>query len=198
MEAETMIPLWTKLAYTVFVLVTVAVYAVKYPLGNFLWFSDIALLSTAPALWFESSLLASMMLVGILLPEALWNVSFFGQLVTGKRLSGLTDYMFDPDKPLYLKALSLFHVFLPPLLIWMIAQLGYAPKAWIAQTALAWVVLPLSFWLTTPEENVNWVYGFGARPQKRIPPLAYLLLLMIGFLVLIYLPTHLLLQALFA
>lgn len=193
-----MIPLWTKLAYTVFVLVTVAVYAVKYPLGNFLWFSDIALLSTAPALWFESSLLASMMLVGILLPEALWNVSFFGQLVTGKRLSGLTDYMFDPDKPLYLKALSLFHVFLPPLLIWMIAQLGYAPKAWIAQTALAWVVLPLSFWLTTPEENVNWVYGFGARPQKRIPPLAYLLLLMIGFLVLIYLPTHLLLQALFA
>lgn len=193
-----MIPLWTKLAYTVFVLVTVAVYAVKYPLGNFLWFSDIALLSTAPALWFESSLLASMMLVGILLPEALWNVSFFGQLVTGKRLSGLTDYMFDPDKPLYLKALSLFHVFLPPLLIWMIAQLGYAPKAWIAQTALAWVVLPLSFWLTTPEENVNWVYGFGARPQKRIPPLAYLLLLMIGFPVLIYLPTHLLLQALFA
>lgn len=138
------------------------------------------------------------MAVGILLPEALWNVSFLGQLVTGRRVSGLTDYMFDPDKPLYLKALSLFHVFLPPLLVWMIAQLGYAPEAWIPQTVLAWVVLPLSFWLTTPEENVNWVYGFGARPQKRMPPLAYLLLLMTGFPVLVYLPTHLLLQALFA
>lgn len=198
MDAETMMPLWVKLVFTLFVLVTVAVYAVKYPLGNFLWFSDIALLATVPALWFESSLLASMMAVGILLPEALWNVSFLGQLATGKRLSGLTDYMFDPDKPLYLKALSLFHVFLPPLLVWMIAQLGYAPEAWIPQTVLAWVVLPLSFWLTTPAENVNWVYGFGARPQKRMPPLAYLLLLMTGFPVLVYLPTHLLLQGLFA
>lgn len=193
-----MIPLWTKLAYTLLVLVTVAVYAIKYPLGNFLWFSDIALLATVPALWFESSFLASMMAVGILLPEALWNVSFFGQLVTGRRVSGLTDYMFDPVNPLYLRALSLFHVFLPPLLLWMIARLGYAPEAWIAQTALAWIVLPLSFWLTTPEENVNWVYGFSARPQKRIPRLAYLLLLMISFPVFIYLPTHLLLQGLFA
>lgn len=198
MEAEVVIPIWVKLVFTLFVLVTVVVYAVKYPLGNFLWFSDIALLSTVPALWFESSLLASMMAVGILLPEALWNVSFLCQLVTGKRLSGLTDYMFDPDKPLYLKALSLFHVFLPPLLVWTIAQLGYAPEAWIPQTVLAWVVLPLSFWLTTPEENVNWVYGFGARPQQRMPSLGYLLLLMIGFPVLVYLPTHLLLQALFA
>jgi hypothetical protein len=196
MEAETVIPLWIKLAYTLFVLVTVAVYAVKYPLGNFLWFSDIALLATVPALWFEDNLLASMMALGILLPEALWNASFLGQLVTGKRLSGLTDYMFDPAKPLYLRALSLFHVFLPLLLVWMIARLGYAPEAWIAQTVLAWVVLPLSFWLTNPEENVNWVYGFGARSQKRMPRLAYLLLLMIGFPVLIYLPTHWLLQTL--
>ncbi len=197
MEPEAVIPLWIKLAYTLFVLVTVPVYTVKYPLGNFLWFSDIALLSTVPALWFEDNLLASMMAIGILLPEALWNASFFGQLATGKRVSGLTDYMFDAEKPLYLKALSLFHVFLPPLLVWMIARLGYAPEAWMAATALAWVVLPLSFWLTKPQENVNWVFGLGAHPQQRIPPLAYLLLLMIGFPVLIYLPTHVLLQALF-
>ncbi|MBI4194967.1 MAG: membrane-associated protein [Betaproteobacteria bacterium] len=197
MDAGVVIPLWIKLAYTLFVLVTVAVYAVRYPLGNFLWFSDIALLAMVPALWFESSLLASMMAVAILLPEALWNVSFFGQILTGRRLTGLTDYMFDPAKPLYLRALSLFHVFLPPLLVWMIAQLGYATEGWIAQTVLAWIVLPLSYWLTTPEENVNWVYGFGARPQQRMPPLAYLLLLMIGFPALIYLPTHFLLQALF-
>lgn len=197
MAAEAIIPLWIKLGYTLFVLLTAAVYAVKYPFGNFLWFSDIALFATVPALWFESSFLASMTAVGVLLPEALWNVSFFGQLVTRKRVSGLTEYMFDPDKPLYLRALSLFHVFLPALLVWMIAQLGYEPEALIAQTVLCWIVLPLSFWLTRPEENVNWVYGFGARPQKLVPPLAYLLLLMIGFPALIYLPTHLLLQALF-
>ncbi len=59
-----MIPLWIKIAYTVFTVITVAVYAVKYLLGNFLWFSDIALVLTVPALWFESSLLAGMMTVG--------------------------------------------------------------------------------------------------------------------------------------
>jgi len=192
-----MIPLWIKIAYTLFVAITVAVYSVKYPLGNFLWFSDIALLTTVPALWLESSLLASMITVGIILPEALWNVSFFGQLLTGRRITGLTDYMFDPRRPLYLRALSLFHVFLPVMLLWMIQRLGYAPSAWMAQTALAWVVLPLTYYFTNPEENVNWVFGPGTEPQKRIPPLVYLGLLMIAFPALVYLPSHFLLQMLF-
>jgi hypothetical protein len=191
------IPLWIKLAYTLFVIVTVAVYAVKYGFGNFLWGSDIALLVTVPALWLESGLLAGMMAVGVLLPEVLWNASFFWQLVTGRHASGLTDYMFDRNKPLYLRALSLFHVFLPPLLIWMIATLGYAPQAWIAQTAFAWIVLPLSYRLTDPKENVNWVFGLGGKPQTRMHPLAYLGLLMLGYPVLVYLPTHLLLLGLF-
>lgn len=192
-----MIPLWLKLAYTLFVAIIVAVYATKYSRSNFLWFSDIALLATVPALWFESPFLASMVAVGILLPEILWNLSYFGQLLTGKRISGLADYMFDTRRPLYLRALSLFHVILPPLLVWMVARLGYEPAAWIAQTALAWVVLPMCFWLTDPALNVNWVFGFGNKQQKLMSPLAYLGLLMVGFPVLIYLPTHLLLRSLF-
>ena len=192
-----MIPLWLKVAYTLLVVVTVAVYAVKYSAGNFLWFSDIGLLLTVPALWLESGFLASMMAVGLLLPETVWNAGFFWQLVTGRRLGGLADYMFDPAKPLYLRALSLFHVFLPGLLVWMVATLGYAPGAWIAQTALALVVLPLSYWLTNPDENVNWVFGPGGRRQTRLPPLVYLGLVMIGFPALIFFPTHLLLGTVF-
>jgi hypothetical protein len=191
------IPLWIKLAYTLFVAVTVAVYAVKWGRGNFLWFSDIALIGTVPALWLESGLLAGMMTIAILLPEILWNLSFFVQLATRRRVSGLTDYMFDRSKPLYLRALSLFHVFLPILLVWMISRLGYERRALIAQTILAWVVLPLSYWLTKPEENVNWVHGFNNGLHKRVHPIVYLGLLMIGFPVLLYLPTHFLLVTLF-
>jgi len=193
----TMIPLWIKVSYTMFVILTVAVYTVKYGLGNFLWFSDIALVATVPALWFESSLIASMMAVGILLPEVFWNATYFGRLVTGRRLAGLTDYMFDAQKPLYLRALSLFHVFLPVLLLWMISRVGYAKDAWIAQTVLAWLVLPMTYLLTDPEKNINWVRGPGTTPQKWLPALVYLLLLMIGFSLLVYLPTHLLLQAVY-
>jgi hypothetical protein len=193
-----LIPLWLKLSYTIFVAVTVAVYAAKYPLWNFLWFSDIALVVTVPALWLESSLLASMLLVGVLLPELFWNASFFWRLLAGKRLGGLTDYMFDRSKPLYLRAISLFHVFLPLLLLWMAARLGYDSRALIAQTALAFVVLPLTYLLVDPEvENVNWVFGWGAKPQTRVPPLAYLGGIMVGSPIVVFLPTHLLLQALF-
>jgi hypothetical protein len=193
-----LIPLWVKLSYTAFVVVTVAVYAVKYPLWNFLWFSDIALIATVPALWLESSLLASTMLVGVLLPELHWNAAFCVRLLTGKRLFGLTDYMFDPTKPLYLRTISLFHVFLPLLLLWMVARLGYDSDALIGQTLLAWVVLPLTYRLADPKvENVNWAFGWTAKPQNRMPPLAYLGLVMIGFPVLLYFPTHVLLQRLF-
>jgi hypothetical protein len=111
--------------------------------------------------------------------------------VTRARLFGLTDYMFDKTKPRYLRAISLFHVFLPILLLWMAAALGYDSRALVAQTALAWIVLPLSYWLGNPKvENLNWVYGWTAEPQSRMPPLAYLGVMMIGLPLLIYLPTH--------
>lgn len=190
-----MFPLWLKLAYTGFVLVTLVVYWFKYGPGNYLWFSDIALITTVLALWLENALLASMMTVAVLLPEVVWNVAFVVRLVSGRSLTGLTDYMFDPTKPRYLRALSLFHVFLPPLLVWMVARLGYDPRALPAQTLLAWVVLPATYVLTKPEENINWVRGFGGPGTRtRQPPLVYLGLLMIGFPLVIYLPTHMLLR----
>lgn len=195
--AAALIPLWLKATYTIIVLVTVVVYAFKYPLDNFLWFSDIALLLTAPALWLESPLLVSMVAVGTLLPEIFWNLCFFGQLLSGRRVSGLTDYMFDKRLPRYLRALSLFHVVLPVLLLWLIARLGYDGRALMAQTALAWVVLALTYWLTNPKLNVNWVFGWGAEPQRKIPPLLYLALLMAGFPALIHYPAHLMLRSLF-
>ena len=197
METAALIPLWIKVTYTVIVLITVAVYSVKYPLGNFLWFSDIALLVTGAALWLESPLLASMVAVGTLLPEILWNVSFFGQLLTGRRVSGLTDYMFDEGLPRYLRALSLFHVILPALVLWLMVRLGYDERALVAQTVLAWVVLALSYWLTDPKLNVNWVFGWGAKPQHLMPPLVYLALLMVAFPVLIHYPAHLVLNRFF-
>ena len=191
------IPLWIKVAYTLFLCVLVPVYWVSSGPRNFLWFSDIALLLTGPALWLESSLLASMMVLAIALPELGWNADFFGRLATGRQILGLSAYMFDGRKPLGLRALSLFHVGLPVLLIWMLHRLGYDGRAWAAQTALALVVLPVTYWLIAPADNVNWVYGPGSEPQTRMPPLAYLLLVMAFFPLGIYWPTHLLLRRLF-
>jgi hypothetical protein len=190
------IPLWLKVLYTVYLCVLVPVYWVHWGPRNFLWFSDIALLATGAALWLESSLLASMMALAIALPELAWNADFFGRLLAGRQLLGLSGYMFDARRPLYLRGLSLFHVALPVILVWMVHRLGYDRRAWVAQTAVALVVLPLCWWLTEPGDNVNWVYGPGSAPQTAIPPVLYLAGVMVFFPVVIYLPTHLILRRL--
>ena len=193
------IALWIKLAYSAMLAVVVPVYIVSWGWRNFLWFSDIALIGTGIALWLESSLLASMMALAVLVPELVWNASYFGRLLFGARVTDLAGYMFDPGKPRFVRALSLFHVPLPIVLLWLLHQLGYDPRALPAQTLLAWVVLPLTYAVTTPaDENINWVRGLGNHTvQTRLPPLAWLAIVMAAFPIGLYLPTHALLQAVF-
>jgi hypothetical protein len=191
------IPLWLKVSFTLFVLVLLPVYWRQYGPGNFLWFSDIALLLTVPALWLESSLLASMILISIGLLELMWILDFFVRLVAGASVTGLAAYMFDSKILLSIRALSLFHIVLPIVVVWIVSRLGYDGRALIAQTALAWIVLPMSYLLTKRSENVNWVYGFGSRPQNWMSPRFYLALIMLVFPLLIYLPTHLVLSVVF-
>jgi len=184
------IALGVKVAYTIFLAVLVAVYWAHYGPANFLWFSDIALLGGGAALWLESPLLASMMMLAVLLPECAWNLDFFGRLLTGRRMFGMSAYMFERERPRFVRALSLFHVPLPIGLVWLVHRLGYDRRAWLGQSLLALVVLPASYWLTDPAENVNWVHGLGA-PQRRLPPWLYLALLIVAFSLVLYLPPHL-------
>jgi hypothetical protein len=192
------IPLWLKISYTLFVCLLVPVYWRRYGAANFLWFSDIALLATVPALWLESSILASMMALAVVLPELAWNVDFFFRLLTGARLIGLSAYMFDRGIPRFLRALSLFHVGLPLLLLWMVHRLGYDERALVAQTIVALIVLPLSYRLSEPRENINWVYGFGEIPQTRVSAIWFLIFVILMFPLTIYLPTHFILDQLFS
>jgi hypothetical protein len=184
------IPLWIKVAYTLFVCVLVPVYVRHYGLVNFLWFSDVALLVTVPALWIESRLLASMMALAVVLPELAWNLDFFGRLFTGRRPLGLAANMFDPDTSVLLRGLSLFHVFFPVLLLWMLRQVGYDAGAFAAQTAFGKVLLVLTYAFTDPSNNINWVFGPGSQPQRRVPSAVYLAAVTVFFPVCVYWPTH--------
>lgn len=189
--------LWLKIPYTLFICVLVPVYWVRYGPGNFLWFSDIALFTTAAALWLESSLLASMMAVSVVVLESVWIIDFVIGLIAGSSVIGLSAYMFDSKISLPIRALSLFHIVMPVILVWLLHRFGYDTRALIAQTVLAWIVLPASYFLTSPSQNINWVYGPGNGPQKWMPAPLYLILLMLAFPLVLYLPTHFLLKKLF-
>jgi len=188
------IPIAFKLAYTAFVLYVVAVWWKHYGWKNFLWFSDIAFIGAVPALWLENSALASILTVAVLLPELLWNLDYVGRLLLRRRITGLTDYMFETERPLVLRALSLFHVPLPLVLLWMVAAYGYAGRVALpGAIVLAAVVLPWSRWVGGATENINWTYGLGAR-RSTLPGPAYVALLFGVFVALVFVPTHLLLR----
>jgi hypothetical protein len=200
------IPLAVKVVYTAFVCVLVPQYGIDYGPTNFLYFCDVALLMTVPALWLESSLLASMAAVGIVLPQLLWQIDFLGGLF-GHPVVGLTNYMFDPNKSLYLRSLSFFHFWLPLLLLYLVWRLGYDRRALVAWTLLAWLLLLICYFLMPPPPapvsqpnlpvNINYVYGLSDTdpPQTWIqPPLAWLGLLLVGLPLGVFLPTHALLR----
>lgn len=200
------IPLWIKIPYTAFLAVLVPFYWRTYGPVNFLWFCDIALLVTLPALWLESPLLFSMQAVAIALPQLLWVADFAARLA-GIHLLGVAAYMFDAKIPLFVRGLSSFHGWLPFVLVWGVRRLGYDRRAALAQTLVALVLLPVCYFLTSPPPapadnptaavNINWVFGPGeAVIQTWMAPGSYLALQMAFWPLVIYLPTHLALKAL--
>jgi hypothetical protein len=169
--ADRLIPVWFKLSYLIFAAVLVPAYALAYGLVHFLWFSNVALMGGLLAAWLESRRLASMMAVAVALLEMPWVFDFLLSLALGgpTRL-GIIDYLYNPDIALHLRLLSLYHLLLPFVLLWMVWRLGYDREAWKVWVVAGCAILLLSFWLSTPERNINWVWGPGGQAQEWTSP----------------------------
>ena len=191
------IPTELKVAHTAFVVVLVPAYVHQYGPGNFLWFSDVALLTSVPSLWLESSLLASTQAVSVLVPESLWLVDFAAGLIAKKYPIGLASYMVDRRIPRFVRALSLFHLWLTPVLLLVVSRAGYDRRAFKYQVPITWTILLASWRLTKPKDNVNWVYSRPAQIRSRGSRAGFVLLLMAVFPLVLHLPAHLLLKRLF-
>lgn len=191
------IPLWLKIFCTTYVAVLVPAYWYHYGFADsFLWVSSLALLIGTVAMWLESPRLASMQLVSVFVLELMWIADYLAGLVFDVQLVGIAAYMFNDEKPLYVRGLSLFHAVLPFLLVWLVYRLGYDRRAWLIQTVFAWLLLVFCFFFTDPDKNINWVFGPSQKPQKVVPLGVYLAAQMLVLPLCIYWPTHLVLKAL--
>lgn len=205
------IPLWLKVAYTGFMAVLIPVYLTSYGPANFLWFCDVALIITLFGLWREDRLLISIASVAIIFPQILWVLDFaYGLATGGGTLISLAAYMFNPKLDLFLRSLSLFHGWLPFLLIYAVWKLGYDRRALKWQVVVSSVVLVASFLAipmpegepgeisseTHPAGNVNKVLGWNdaSLPQKSMHPLVWLGVLIAAYPACIYVPSHLILR----
>src|SRR5258708_604292 len=147
------VPLWLKIGWAVWVIASLPFYWCQYGLPKFLFFFDLGNLFLMLALWLESPLIFSWQATGLLLFQSLYAIDLAGALSTGSHVVGGTEYMFDPNVPLFIRLLSLFHVATPPLLLWAIWRLGYDPRGWRYQTLTAWVVVPVNYFWRSEEHT---------------------------------------------
>lgn len=198
------IPLIAKVLYSLFMALLIPVYWYHYGPSNFLYFCDVALILTLVGIWLESPLLLSMPLVGIFLPQLLWCLDFVAGLV-GLKLTGMTAYMFKESNPLYLRGLSLFHGWLPWLLLWLVWRVGYDKRAFLYWSGLAILLILICYLFFPPPPapvynpkmpvNINYVYGMDdSAPQTWCPQVPYLFVISAILICCIYLPVQLVMK----
>ncbi|MDH5676051.1 MAG: hypothetical protein OEZ06_28270 [Myxococcales bacterium] len=156
---------------------------------------------TGGTLWFS---LAAVTALGVHVVYALDFAAALAQLPS----LGATDYMFDPTRPLLVRGLSLFHLWMPCLLGYAILKLGYDRRAFAIQTTVAWCVLPVCYLAFDPsldtndaifplvhghpfdrDFNINWVHAFYDRPDAHADT-GRLWSVMFGYPLLFQLPVH--------
>jgi hypothetical protein len=207
------LPGWLRAGYVLWFVAWASTYWAYFGWQFVLWFcclaSVYALLGciTQRPLWFS---LAAVAALGI---QLLYTADFVALWVLGRSPTGATAYMLDPARPLALRALSLFHVWMPALIGYAIYKVGYDRRALWIQTLVALCILPLGYLLFDPsvdtndtvmplvlglpfdrDFNINWVHAFYDRPEPAVGT-GRLWAMLIGYPLLVHLPTHLLLSA---
>ena len=184
------LPLWLKIAWTVWVICWAPIYWKQYGVQNFLFFCDLGNLLITLALWSESALLFSWQAVSLLVFQSFFTIDLASAWLSDHHWIGGTEFMFDPHLPLLVRALSLFHVVTPVILVWAVWRLGYDSRAWKVATSGCWVLVPINyFW--RPEHNVNWARGIFFIQQRVVPGWFYLIAYLVLVPAVVYYPTHL-------
>lgn len=206
------LPAWLRAAYVAFCVPWLIAYWTYFGWQFLLWFCCLAAVYaligcvTQRALWFS---LAAIAALGI---QLVYTLDFIGLCVTGRSPTGATAYMLEASRPLALRALSLFHVWMPLFVLYALHRLGYERRALWLQTLVALCILPICYVAFDPsvntndahmpmvaglpfdrDFNINWVHAFYDRPEPGVGS-GRLWAMWIGYPLLVHLPTHLILS----
>lgn len=187
---------WLRWAALLWLVIWIPVYWRTWGASNFLHLCDIAVILTCVGLWFNSALLISSQAVASLLPDAAWAIVAGSKLFLTRPLVPGTESFFDPHYALWIRLLSLYHLVMPPLLLWAVYRLGYDRRGWALQAAIA---LPafVAARFTSPADNINFAF-IDPFFQKQIGPAPVHVIVSWLFMVFVaYLPVHVLLKRAF-
>lgn len=184
-------------SYTFFSLFWCFRYLKYYGWVNFLWFCDFANFLVCAGLWFRSPRLMSCAAVGVFIPEIFWIVDLGSRLITGVHLVGGTAYMFNPQIPLDVRLLSLFHLPMLGILGLTLSRWGYVREGLLMMTLVGCGLLTLAFFASNPTRDINWVFGLYGKVQQKISPPIYYLLCLLVYPGVLFAPAHIILLRIF-
>jgi hypothetical protein len=150
------VPAFSRLRWVAmgFLAVYLPAYALAYGFTNFLFLCNLSVILSAIGIWAGSRLLLSSQAIGILLVGSAWTLDVLGRVVLGRHVIGGTEYMWDPQWPLFARLVSLYHVALPVTLVLALRRIGYDARGYWLQSALAVVMVGVGR-LLGPQANIN-------------------------------------------
>lgn len=161
--------------------------------ANFLHVCDVAVLLTCIGLWNRNARLLSAQGVSAIVPDAAWGLDAGWRLLFGRHLVGGTEYMWDSRYPLFVRLLSLFHIFLPLILLWSLRRVGYDRRGWKLQSMILAVLLIASRFFGA-SWNLNYAFSDPVFHRAWGPAPLHLAVMFIAIVALLYVPTHLFLS----
>jgi hypothetical protein len=185
-----------RIAALVWLLIWIPIYWRTWGASNFLQLCDIAVILTCVGLLANSRLLLSSQAVVSPLVDLAWIVDAGSQLFFRHRLTGGTDYLFASQYPLPVRLLSLFHVVLPFLLIWLLYRVGYDSRGFVLQSVVTAAAFAASRF-TTPAKNMNFAFADPFFGRQWGPPSVHVAVSLLFMILVVYLPTQIALQKFF-
>lgn len=189
-------PAWLRWFALLWLAVWIPAYWHTWGVANFLHLCDIAVILVCVGLWTNSALLISSQAVGSLLVDLAWMLDAGWRLFTGRGLLGGADYLFDASYPLWVRLLTIFHVMMPVLLVWALWRMGYDRRGWLLQTVIALLAF-VAARFTSPVANINYAFHDPFVHRAWGPGPLHVLISWLFMAVVVYLPTHFVLRAIF-
>jgi hypothetical protein len=184
---------WTALCWLAFWFAT---YWHTWGIANFAQLCDIAVILTCIGLWSNSALLISSQAVSALLVDAAWALDAGWRFFVGHHVFGGTEYLFDPHFPLWVRLLSLFHLAMPPLILWALHRTGYDRRG-LGLQSLIMVGAMAAARFTPPAKNMNFAFTDPFFHRAWEPAPLHVAINVCFMVFAIYLPTHLVLRRMF-
>ena len=183
---------WLGLAWLVVYLPS---YAAAYGFTNFLFLCNLGVMLTAAALLGGSRLVLSSQAVAAPVIGIAWALDAGWRVVSGHHLFGGTEYMWDPQYPLFTRLLSLYHLAWPVLVVMVVLRVGYDRRGWPLQTVIAASAVIVSRLFTPPADNINFAYVDPIFGRAFAPPVLHIAVVLASLAGVGYGLTHFALRA---